>query len=82
MVTLGSPSDSLEQGYIDGQGFELWSKDQPIVSFLPPFAWFHYKGINVASKDVLYNFISLVTTSRSSLRKPFKATRNIDLGMM
>ncbi len=82
MVTFGSPSNSCEQGYVAGQGFKFWSWDQPVVSFLAPFAWFHDKEINVASKVVLYNFTSLTTMSRSSFKKPFKTTRKIDLGMM
>ncbi len=40
------------------------------------------KGINIAFEDDLYNFTSLTTMSISSLGKPFKATKEIDLGMM
>jgi hypothetical protein len=40
------------------------------------------KGIDITFEDILYNFTSFMTMSRSSLGKPFRVAKEIDLGMM
>jgi hypothetical protein len=50
--------------------------------FCPPLLDSMTKGINVASKDILYNFIGLMIMSKSSSGKPFRAAKKIDPRMM
>jgi len=38
------------------------------------------KGINLSFKDVLYNFTRIMTMSRSNFGRPFKSTKEIDIG--